>query len=85
METIKVCNLKCGGCEQSVKRALAKNGFKNIEVNIVEQLISFEGDEILAKEILSQMGYPEAGSAAAKSLGKKAKSYFSCAIGRVIK
>jgi len=83
MQKIKAVNIKCGGCKKSISAALAKQGIKNIKVDVDEQLISFDGDPILAKKILTKMGYPEAGSKEAKSLLKKSKSYLSCMIGKV--
>jgi copper chaperone len=83
MNSIKVTNIKCGGCEKSVISALKKADIKDISVNIESQQVSFEGDAEKAKKILSKMGYPEAGSPEAKSFAKKAKSYVSCAIGRM--
>jgi hypothetical protein len=54
-----------------------------VEVNIEKQEVGFEGDVEKAKAILSKLGYPEADSEAAKSLTKKAKSYVSCALGKI--
>ena len=85
MPIIKVVNLKCGGCEQSVKSALAKAGLRNIAVDVARQSVSFDGDEAVAGKILARLGYPAADSPQAKSLTKKAKSYLSCAIGRIKK
>lgn len=85
MQTIKVVNIKCGGCEASIIKTLEKQGFKNIKVDHTCQEVSFEGDENKAKEILAKMGYPEENSKEAKSLAKKAKSFYSCAIGKIKK
>ena len=65
--------------------ALEKAGMKNIDVHVQTQTILFEGDKDKAKEILSKLGYPEAGSEEAKSVLKKAKSFASCAVGRMKK
>ncbi|PIR13003.1 heavy metal transporter [Candidatus Falkowbacteria bacterium CG11_big_fil_rev_8_21_14_0_20_39_10] len=82
MTTIKVVNIKCGGCEKGIISALEKEGLKNVQVDVSGQEVSFEGDRDRAAKKLTQMGYPEAGSPAAKSLLKKAKSFVSCAIGK---
>jgi copper chaperone CopZ len=83
MNTIQVVNIKCGGCRKSIMEAMQKESFSSVEVNIEKQEVSFEGDVEKAKVMLSKMGYPEADSEAAKSLTKKAKSYVSCALGKM--
>lgn len=85
MKTLKVVNIKCGGCEAGIKDALTKAGLKDVKVDHTCQEIIFEGDENKAKEILTKMGYPEVNSKEAKSLLKKAKSFYSCAIGKIKK
>lgn len=85
MNTIKVVNIKCGGCENNIVLSLKKAGLENIKVDIPSQTVSFDGDIKIAAKILSSMGYPEAQSPEAKSLLKKAKSYASCMVGRIKK
>ena len=85
MKTIKVVNLKCGGCENTVTTALEKEGFTEVSVNATEGIVSFEGDEQKAEEILSKLGYPKEGTPEAESVLKKAKSYASCAVGKAKK
>jgi hypothetical protein len=56
-----------------------------VNVNVENNEVSFEytTDLVLAKakEVLKIIGYPEDGEA--NSLGTKAKSYVSCAIGKM--
>ena len=85
MEKLKVSNIKCGGCEKTIVSSLEKIGIKNINIDIPSQTISFDGDVSAAREELSRLGYPEADSAESKKLYKKARSYLSCAIGRMKK
>lgn len=85
MNSIKVVNIKCGGCENNIVLSLKKAGLANIKVDIPNQTVSFEGDAGTAEKILSQMGYPKASSPQAKSLLKKAKSFGSCMAGRIKK
>jgi len=85
MPSLKVVNIKCGGCEQNIISSLEKKGLKNIKVNVAKQTISFNGDVSVAKKKLSQMGYPPADSKEANSLLKKTKSYVSCVIGKAKK
>ncbi|MCU0653513.1 MAG: heavy-metal-associated domain-containing protein [Candidatus Pacebacteria bacterium] len=85
MNTIKVVNIKCGGCENSILRALQKAGMSNIKIDIPNQTVAFDGDAAIAEKILSSMGYSKADSPEAKSFLKKAKSYGSCMVGRIKK
>lgn len=87
METkIYIQNLKCGGCANTIVKNLSQlNSISNIGVDVEESAVTFEmvneDDLIKAKEILKKIGYPEDGEA--NSLGSKAKSYVSCAIGKM--
>jgi len=85
MQTIEVVNIKCDGCEASIMAALTKAGLKNVSVDHTCQRVNFDGDENTAKKVLSKMDYPEKNSEEAKSLLKKAKSFYSCAIGKIKK
>ena len=85
MPTIKVVNIKCGGCEKNIISTLAKSGLTDVKVEVAAGEVSFNGDTELAKRKLSDLGYPEVGSQEANSLLKKAKSYTSCLIGRMKK
>lgn len=85
MQKLKVVNIKCGSCENSIKIALEKKGLRSISVDHTCQEVGFEGDKEAAIKILDKMGYPIAGSEEAEKFSKKAKSYVSCMIGRVKK
>ncbi len=86
--TVSVENIKCGGCANSIRKALlAIPGVAEVEVDVEKGDIHFEGNEALratvAKRLL-ELGYPESG--AVSGLGSataKAKSFVSCAIGRI--
>lgn len=80
---IEVENIKCGGCINSIKNALTKiEGVSEVsidkETETIEVESSTEREEII--KILSNLGYPEKGN---NTLLKKAKSYISCAIGKM--
>lgn len=81
---IYVENIKCGGCVNSITKAL--NEIENVENLIIDKeegLVTFNGtDETKTKivEKLNSLGYPEIGH---NDLLKKAKSYVSCAVGRM--
>lgn len=85
---IHVENIKCGGCEKSIVNGLsAIDGLSNIVIDRDLQMVSVTADEsqrdaIAAK--LKSMGYPEYGSVSGLDAGlANAKSFVSCAIGRV--
>ena len=85
---IHVENIKCGGCEKSIVKGLsAIDGLSNIVIDRDLQMVSVTADEsqrdaIAAK--LKSMGYPEYESVSGLDAGlANAKSFVSCAIGRV--
>jgi copper chaperone len=84
--TIKIQNLKCGGCGNTITKKLkVLPNISHVKVNVDDNDVSFEYTDELAlenaKETLKSIGYPEQGDD--NSLGTKAKSYVSCAIGRM--
>jgi len=83
MNKLQIVNVKCGGCQKNIISSLTKAGFSGVDVDLETQTVTFDGDVERAKALLSKMGYPEASSEEAKSLTKKAKSYVSCAIGKM--
>ena len=87
MKTIEIVNLKCGGCVNTVKKGLLSiNGVNEVEVDLENSkvMIPIEDKQILiqVKEKLSKMGYPEIGDA--NTMLHKAKSFVSCASGKMI-
>ena len=84
--TINIQNLKCGGCANTITKNLAQlEAITEVTVNVEESTVSFayptEAKLMEVKEKLKTLGYPEDGEA--NSLGSKAKSYVSCAIGKM--
>ncbi len=82
-QQITVENIKCGGCVNSIQSALLKLGtVEKVTIDIETGIISVFGD--ISKEQLvnklDSLGYPEKGN---NTLLRKAKSYVSCAIGRM--
>jgi copper chaperone len=70
---IEIENLKCGGCEKSILKGLATMG------EISDVMVR---DAVVNK--LRSMGYPEKDSLSGLDAGlANAKSFVSCAIGRV--
>lgn len=84
-ETIVIDNLKCGGCANTVtKRLQEMDGVENVNVLLKTSTVEIEKEENVTREALieklSKLGYPEIGTS---NLVQKAKSYVSCAIGRL--
>jgi copper chaperone CopZ len=86
--TLYIQNLKCAGCEASIVDGLNKlNSINNITVDHERHAVIFDYDgpkELeLAKRTLSRLGYPSEGEK--NPLSKQAKSFVSCAVGRMKK
>ncbi len=84
-QKIQVVNIKCGGCKNTVTKALEALGAQDISIDIPTGTIeySFDGDRNTVIDKLCALGYPEVGSDKATSFLKKAVSYTSCAIGKM--
>ena len=84
--TIDIQNLKCGGCANTITKKLSGiEGLSELEVNNDNHTVSFnyesENTFVMAKELLNDIGYPATGDK--NALTTKAKSFVSCAIGRI--
>lgn len=84
--SITVQNLKCGGCAQTITSNLYKlENISEVDVNIEASTITFEAvnaeDRLKVKEKLRSLGYPSMDDA--NSLSSKAKSFVSCATGKM--
>ena len=84
--TFQIQNLKCGGCAHTIITRLAElEGISNVTVDNDNHSVRFsytETNELESvKTLLSQLGYPAEGEL--NPLTKKAKSFVSCAIGRL--
>lgn len=89
MRTSKhIQNLKCGGCASTIKSNLDKiDGLNAVIVDVEEGAVSFEYETEaqfeLAHERLVALGYPFDDDK--NSMITKAKSFVSCAVGRMSK
>ena len=85
--TIQIENLKCGGCAATIKKGiLGIDSVEEVDVNVEtsEVKVSYKADVISTiKEKLSKLGYPETGDK--NTVLHKAKSFVSCAVGRLEK
>ena len=83
-ETIFVENIKCGGCMKSIKDALQQiAGIDSVLLDIKKESVIITGADINRGTVLDKLGalgYPEKGN---NSLLKKARSYVSCAVGKM--
>jgi len=85
---IHVENIKCGGCAKSIIKGLTSiEGLSHIVIDQEQQMVSVVADESLRAAVVSKlksMGYPEHGSVSGLDAGLvNAKSFVSCAIGRI--
>ena len=86
--TKEIQNLKCGGCAHTITSSLEElNNISNVELNVDSSEVSFtcltEADKEIAYQKLKNLGYPVIDDE--NTLGLKAKSYISCAIGKIKK
>ena len=86
--TIAVENVKCGGCASSIRSKLLEQELvRAVDVDIEQGEVQVEGNPEWREQViiaLAKMGYPEVGSVEGmKAAAAKAKSFVSCAIGRI--
>jgi copper chaperone len=86
--TVEIENLKCDGCENMfLKGLMSIAGVAGVIVDHAQKAVVFEADTNLRPQIVAKllgMGYPEKGSVAGLDKGiTTAKSFVSCAIGRI--
>ena len=83
---IHIENLKCHGCASTIKKGISKfDEVSLVEVDVTQSTVSitYNGTEEVVgkfKNKLAGLGYPEAGH---NNMISTAKSYVSCAIGRI--
>lgn len=82
---IRIENLKCGGCAATIKKGISSiDGVSDVNVDLETSVVEVVSEKDTISEIkakLSKMGYPEVGEK--NTLGHKAKSFVSCAVGRL--
>ena len=86
--TLEIQNLKCSGCANTIITKLSGlKGLSEVVVNNEANSVTFNyenEDTLLAtKELLAKLGYPVVGEK--NALATKAKSFVSCAVGRMNK
>lgn len=85
---IYVDNIKCGGCASQITKQLnAIDGVQEAIVSVEEGKVNLKAEESALPQVrakLEKMGYPETGTQKGlEAMGSKAKSYVSCAIGKM--
>ena len=82
---IQIENLKCGGCAATIKKGISTiNGVHNVAVDVENSMVTIDSENanlVEIKEKLSNLGYPKVGDK--NSILHKAKSFVSCAVGRI--
>ncbi len=86
--SIIVQNLKCGGCANTISTKLSEiETISNINVDVEESKVTFNvsnsEDAIEVKQKLKSLGYPSIEDE--NGLVSKAKSFVSCATGKLSK
>ncbi|ADC72783.1 MULTISPECIES: heavy-metal-associated domain-containing protein [unclassified Thioalkalivibrio] len=85
---IEVENIKCGGCASSIRKGLMQvEGVTEAEVDVEGGAVEVHAPDSAREAVaakLASMGYPEVGSVSGlRSASAKAKSFASCAVGRM--
>jgi copper chaperone len=85
---IAVENIKCGGCASTITRRLNElDAVSDCQVDVETGMVSISGDEsskLEVTQLLLNLGYPESGTAEGLKAAKaKAKSFVSCAVGKM--
>lgn len=87
IQTFEVANVRCGGCANTITKALQEAGFKEVSVDLsceprkVSADIQDESSAEKFTEILKERGYPLITDE--NRLKDKAMSFISCAIGKI--
>ncbi len=86
--TLQVHNIKCGGCANTIQKRLSEQ-FEGVSVDVdagtVSADLSTPEAEQRFRQLLKQLGYPPIDETLGgfESGVAKAKSFVSCAVGRV--
>ncbi|WP_223032789.1 heavy-metal-associated domain-containing protein [Hanstruepera marina] len=83
---VKIQNLKCGGCAYTIQTKISElKGVSDVtvEVDNDEVIFNCDSDSLVmeVKQKLKTLGYPE--ETEANTIVTKAKSYVSCATGKL--
>jgi len=90
IQIFEVANIRCGGCANTITKALNEAGFTGVNVDLsceprkVSAAIAEEAQLAQFKMILRKLGYPLIGEeeGAIENAALKLKSFVSCAVGK---
>lgn len=90
IQIFEVANIRCGGCSNTITKALEDAGFKEVCVDLsceprkVTADIADEAQSAQFKVILRSLGYPLVGNdeGMIDNAALKLKSFVSCAVGK---
>jgi len=85
---ISVENIKCGGCASTISTKLVEiEGIEIVDVDIEQGIVKVQSAEGMREQLVAtllKLGYPESGTTEGMAAAKaKAKSFVSCAVGRI--
>jgi len=85
---IDVENIKCGGCANTIETRLQKiDAVTQVSVDVEQGQVTVEADDDSREQLIATLlasGYPERGTTEGLKAAKaKAKSFVSCAIGKM--
>jgi copper chaperone len=86
----EVANVRCGGCANTITKALKEEGFQEISIDLsceprkVTVDLVDEAQSAQVKAVLRHLGYPLVGEeeGALDNAALKLKSFVSCAVGK---
>lgn len=90
-QSFEVLNVKCGGCANTLKKSLLeKFGEVAVDLEVEPRVITLEIDDskvVELRQALKGLGYPMSDEDLGKfdAFSTNAKSYVSCAIGKINK
>ena len=88
-QTYEVENVKCGGCANTLKSKLKSTfGDVSVDLEVMPRKITLDIDETQLEDLKTQLrnlGYPLTTDelSTLQNVGAKAKSFVSCAIGKM--
>lgn len=88
-QTFEVINVKCGGCASTLKKSLAKEfGEVEVDLDVTPRKVTLDIDEGnigMLRTKLKSLGYPMADEDlnTIEKIGTTAKSFASCAVGKM--
>ena len=90
LKTVEVDNIRCEGCVRTITKALEKEGFTSISIDLLceprKVTIELQDDasSALFRKTLRKLGYPfcDEEVSFSDSTNLKAKSFISCAVGK---